>query len=120
MGSAGSEVASVSKRREIVKRLFGRDKTEIQEIPSVPEIPPEIELAQPVPGASTQLTQPVTDDQTGQTLVSSADPQTPQIVLPLTDDQVEIGLKLKVVNSIRWLAVWCIRILKRVAVGDEK
>ncbi len=109
------EVASVSKRREVIRRLFGH-RPEIEEIPEVPEIPPEVETAQSVSGSSTQLPQAVVDDQTGQTLVAPADPQSPQVVLPLTDDQIQVGLGVRLVESIRWLAVWCVRILKKVSI----
>lgn len=39
------------------------------------------------------------------------------IVLPLTDEKIEEGLKLGVGNSIRWLAEWCVRQLKRMHIG---
>ena len=42
-------------------------------------------------------------------LVQSSAPQNPKIKLPLTDDQIQQGLHHKVWESIRWLAVWCIR-----------
>lgn len=62
-------------------------------------------------GEEVQLPQPVTDDY-GQILVQSAAPQKPKIILPLDSTELVSGLRKKVVNSIRWLAEWCLRVLK--------
>lgn len=40
--------------------------------------------------------------------------QTPSVALPLTDDQIVLGLKQSVSSSWRWLAEWCIRRLKQI------
>jgi len=40
--------------------------------------------------------------------------QTTTVVLPLTDDQIALGLKQGVSNSVRWLAEWCVRQVKRI------
>lgn len=37
---------------------------------------------------------------------------TSTVVLPLSDDQIAIGLHEEVTNSMRWLAEWCVRKLK--------
>lgn len=39
--------------------------------------------------------------------------QAPAIALPLTDDQIALGLKQSIVSSWRWLAEWCVRRLKQ-------
>jgi hypothetical protein len=38
---------------------------------------------------------------------------TSTVVLPLTDDQIAVGLHQSITNSIRWLAAWCVRRLKK-------
>ena len=63
-------------------------------------------------GEDIQLPHPIQDD-FGQTLVQPAVPQKPKIVLPMTEEEINIGLKQKVVNSIRWMAEWCLRIFKK-------
>ncbi len=63
-------------------------------------------------GEDINLPQPVTDDQTGQVLVSPAQPKEPQIVLPVTQVVVQKGLHMKIWDSVRWLAEWSLRILK--------
>ena len=63
-------------------------------------------------GEDINLPQPVTDDQTGQVLVTAAKPKDPEIVLPVTAAVAEKGLHMKVWESMRWLAEWSLRILK--------
>jgi hypothetical protein len=60
-----------------------------------------------------QLQQPVFNQQTGQVVLdNSQQPSGFKVVLPLTKDEVEKGLHLKVIDSMRWLAEWCIRLIK--------
>lgn len=40
--------------------------------------------------------------------------QAATIALPLTDDQIAVGLKKSVKVSFRWLAEWCVRKLKQL------
>ena len=35
------------------------------------------------------------------------------IKLPLTDDQIIVGLHAQIISSLRWLAEWCLRQLKK-------
>ena len=35
-------------------------------------------------------------------------------VMPLTDDQIAVGLKQSITTSLRWLAEWCVRRLKQL------
>ena len=59
-----------------------------------------------------KLTQPVTDDK-GQVILDDAQKQAGfKVVLPLTKDEVDQGLRLKVIDSLRWLAEWCLRLIK--------
>jgi hypothetical protein len=124
MAIADKEIEAVSsgKRKEIIRRLFGKkEKFPVIEIPTVPEVPPEVERKlKPAPGPAVQLTKPVVDDQTGQVLVTSAAAQVPKIVLPLTKEEIEKGLHYKIFYSIRWLAEWCLRLIKRVGRRTRK
>lgn len=106
-----AEVPPVGRRREVISRLFGKKK-ETYPVVEIPEVPPEIERAEPVTGASMQLTNPVVDDQTGQVLVTATSAQQPKVVLPLTEDEIREGLTFKVIYSLRWLAEWCVRLIK--------
>ncbi len=58
------------------------------------------------------LAKPVTDDQTGQVLVTAPSAKKPKIVLPLSRQQLVQGLNQKVNQAIRWLAEWCLRLIK--------
>mgnify|MGYP006298259247 CR=1 FL=1 len=58
------------------------------------------------------LSKPVKDDQTGQVLVTSPSAQQQKIVLPLDKNDLSYGLKQKVDDAIRWLAEWCLKLIK--------
>ena len=38
----------------------------------------------------------------------------PAVALPLTDDQIAMGLRQSIVNSWRWLSEWCVKRLKQL------
>ncbi|MBN1263662.1 MAG: hypothetical protein JW991_04890 [Candidatus Pacebacteria bacterium] len=105
---------SLEERQKVVEGVFGKGLNQfpVVERLDIPEIPREIEMAQPVPGAATRLTQSVTDDQTGQVLVSNSGDDATGIVLPLTEEEIREGTTHKMVDSIRWLAEWCIRLIR--------
>jgi hypothetical protein len=44
-------------------------------------------------------------------------PAPPAVTLPLSDDQIEEGLKKSVSSSWRWMAEWCVRKLKQLHMG---
>jgi hypothetical protein len=83
--------------------------TEYQE----PEPEPEVKdwMKKLEEGETIQLPQPVTDD-FGQVLVQAAGQAKPKIVLPLDETGVTQGLHTKVIDSVRWLAEWCVRVMK--------
>lgn len=61
---------------------------------------------------------PVTDDQTGQVVLTPAGSQQVTVTLPLTEDEIKHGLHHKIIDAIYWLSVWCLRIAKKaVLVG---
>jgi hypothetical protein len=49
----------------------------------------------------------------GQTVVSPATPQQVSVTLPLDKEGLEMGITQKVAESIRWLAEWSVRIIKK-------
>ena len=62
-------------------------------------------------GEDVRLKKPIRDDY-GQLLVKASAPQKPKIVLPLDEEEVKVGRSHPVVDSIRWLAEWCVRVVK--------
>jgi len=58
------------------------------------------------------LKKPILDDETGQVLVTTPSAQQPVIVLPLTEEEFQNALTVKIENSIRWLAEWSRRLMK--------
>jgi hypothetical protein len=77
------------------------------------EIPPEIKdyVTKVETAAEVTLPQPVTDD-SGQIIVDTTAPQSVTVTLPLTEEETKRGLQHKMVDSLRWLAEWCRRLLK--------
>lgn len=53
--------------------------------------------------------QPVVDDATSQVVLTPSGSQEPEIILPLTEAEVKIGLHQKVLSGARWVAEWCAR-----------
>ncbi len=39
---------------------------------------------------------------------------TTTVILPLTDEQIAIGLHQSIANSVRWLSEWCVRRFKQL------
>ncbi len=98
------------------ERGIGRqEKTPITEYTRKVDIEPEVEgWIEKLEKEDAQLQQPVTDDKTGQVVLDDLQKEKDKfkVILPLTKDEVEKGLHYKVVDSIRWLAEWCIRMIK--------
>ena len=85
--------------------------SEIKEPEPIKEVEGWVEKVEK--GESITLPTPITDDY-GQILMQSAGAVKPKITLPMDFDEVENGLKQKVVASVRWLAEWCLRLLKMI------
>lgn len=54
----------------------------------------------------------VTDDSGAPALTPAGDDQV-TITLPLTEDQVRTGLHHKIIDGARWLAEWCVVLIKK-------
>lgn len=79
-------------------------------------VPEEVEgwLEKLEQGEDIKLSQPVTDD-SGQTVVSPAAPSIAEekIVLPMSQEGIQKGIHVKIYSSARWLAEWCLRLIKK-------
>ena len=97
--------------KEILNKLF----SEGDKIPIIQtEVEPELDKEEPLIRKLEKeiyLAKPVTDDY-GQPLVSNPAPANPKITLPITQGQFAFGLTQRVTDSIRWLAEWCLRLMK--------
>jgi hypothetical protein len=92
-----------SEHRELEKRKEAREY--IKEIPLRPKIPPEVERA-----GVKHVPAPAPIIKKGKK----------KIQLPLTDDQIVVGLHAHIWESIKWLAVWCVRKLKKAHVAVKE
>src|SRR5688572_12270863 len=83
----------------------------IEKVEKQVEIPKDVaSVVQPV--VTPQMTQPLTDTQ-GQTILQAAKQEEPEINLPLSEAEVREGLHHKVVDSFRWLAEFCVMLIKK-------
>ena len=99
----------------------GKERVGTQEVTPMTEYTRKVDLEPEVEGwlekmekEDSQLQQPVTDDQTGQVVLddTQAQPTNFKVILPMSKDEVEKGLHHKIIDSVRWLAEWCIRMIK--------
>ncbi|MCX6725980.1 MAG: hypothetical protein NT052_01525 [Candidatus Shapirobacteria bacterium] len=92
-----------------------REKFPIVEVigkPKIPENSPE--LSKKIESLSDDemvLSQPIIGEDGAVILDNPTSPQI-TITLPLTDDQINQALHLKILHSLRWLAEWAKRLLK--------
>lgn len=91
-----------------------RPVEQMEEIPTQVELEKKPELQGYVEKVEhdTELQTPVQDDYAQQVLLKSANPQNVVVTLPLTEEQVVMGLHEQVWSSLRWLAEWCVRQIK--------
>lgn len=57
----------------------------------------------------------VTSDDGKQPLLTPTQPQPVTITIPLTEEQIKHGLHHKIMDSVRWLAVFSLRVIKKAA-----
>lgn len=109
---SGERKETVAPQKE---RVF-KEKVPIVEVGVPKEVGPEVKdwMEKLETGEEIQLPQPVIDDTTGQVIVEATTPQKVEIKLPLTEAGIQQGLHREIVESIRWLAEWCRRLLKIV------
>lgn len=91
----------------------------VVELHETENIPEEVEgwLGKLNQAGDINLTTPITHD--GDILLANSEAQVvkEKLVLPLTETQVSFGLKHQVTDSARWLAEWCVRLVKMVKDG---
>lgn len=87
---------------------------EMEEILENPEIGPEVESHLEKIEKDPAQMQQAADDYVKVVGMKPVPTGSQKVVLPLTDDQIKLGLHHKVWEAIRWLAEWCVRQLKMV------
>jgi len=101
--------------KERVEMGAGRQEdTPMTEFTRNVDLEPEVEgWLEKVEKEDSQSPQAITDDK-GQVVLDDSAQQNVgfKVVLPMTKDEVEKGVQHKVLDSVRWLAEWCIRMVK--------
>ncbi|MCJ7740091.1 hypothetical protein MUP32_02110 [Candidatus Microgenomates bacterium] len=100
-GSLSAEaVSEISTEVELPKEV---EQAGVQKFADTIELPPDLKKLGVGPSGSTT---PVT-----QTAAL------PPVVLPISDQTVVQGLHTQITNALRWLAVWCVKKLKKAHVA---
>lgn len=99
----------------------GGEGSTLEEVGAEIELSPELEKAGLEKFRET-IELPPDVRKMGVQAVGPSQPVTPAttINLPLTDDQILVGLHAQIITSLRWLAEWCIRRLKQIHVHLKK
>lgn len=102
--------------------VAGKERVEVrgrQEVTPMTEYTRKVDLEPEVEGWLEKIEKeaaavsPVVDDTSGQVVLDDSQAQRDfKLVLPLTKSEVEKGLHHKILDSVRWLAEWCIRMIK--------
>ena len=100
--------------KESVKEtiISEKEKFTVVERQHTPEFTPKMERVEPVVSAEEmKLAQPIIGED-GAIVLDNPAPQQVVVKLPLTEEQIDQALHLKVIYSFRWLAEWTKRVLK--------
>lgn len=76
------------------------------------EFSPEIKKVESVTGEETLVLEEPIIGEDGAVILDNPTPQQVVVTLPLSDDQINQALHLRVLYSLRWLAEWAKRLLK--------
>ncbi len=96
----GETVSAVGAEVELPKEV---EKAGVTIVRETIEIPPDIKKLGVTPaGASTPV-------------VTTATPA--PVALPISDKEIITGLNEQILSSLRWLAVWCVRKLKKAHIA---
>ena len=113
MGNPQKEAAPVSENHTPPETA---PLIELHETEAIPE---EVEgwLQKLNQAGDINLQQPITHD--GDIMLANTEAQVvkEKLVLPLSESGVNAGLKNKVTDSARWLAEWCVRLVKMIKDG---
>ena len=100
--------------KERVDTFGKQEETPITEFTRNVDLEPEVEgWLEKVEKEDSQAPQAIKDDK-GQVIMDDATQQNTgfKVVLPMTKEEVDKGLHHRVLDSVRWLAEWCIRMVQ--------
>lgn len=113
IGNAQKEAAPIT------ETIHAAETTRLVEVHETEAIPEEVEgwLQKLNQAGDINLANPITHD--GDILLANTEAQVvkEKLVLPLSQTQVKLGLTNKVSDSARWLAEWCVRLVKMIKDG---
>lgn len=98
--SATESVTDISQEAELPREV---EKAGVEIIKDTIELPPDVKklgVTQTGPSTPVIISNPL-----------------PQVTLPISDQTVVVGLHAQILSSLRWLAIWCIRRLKKAHIA---
>lgn len=105
-------VPAGAKEQEVVGQVGDSELVPIVELHEPRELPEEVagwlERVE-----RDDIPEPATIVHEGKPIVSPVAPNQAQVTLPLTADDLKKGLHQKLIESFRWLAEWCWRLIKK-------
>ena len=111
-----ASLVGVSKERPQIASGDKQEVTPITEYTRKVDLEPEVEgWLEKSEREETQPPKPIVDKVSGQVILTtpeSSGKEKFKVVLPLTKKEMEKGLEHKVVDSLRWLAEWCLKMIK--------
>lgn len=117
VSSMGGSVGA--KESQPIPKFQQPEVTPIVEIQEQEKLPVEVEgyLQKLDQAGEITLKEPITHD--GEVLLANSDAQVvkEKVVLPMTQSAVQQGMTAKVSDSARWLAEWCVRLIKMMKDG---
>lgn len=113
----GATTSSTSGLHKEQEPFSGNESAALEQGSAEVELTPELEKAGVVAHHDNVRVSPEVQ-QMGVETMGPTQPviYTGAVQLPLTDDQIVVGLHAQILSSLRWLAEWCIKRLKQVHV----
>lgn len=115
---AGVGISTLTGKEQEAIGIVGTEQ--IKEVSKEIELPEEVEKAGVVMKKETIELPPDVKklgvSSTGASVPVAQTASLPKVSLPISDDQVIAGLHTQITNALHWLAVWCIKKLKKAHV----
>jgi len=97
---------------DVAERAVKEVEGYVERIEKQTEKPQTDGALRPSPGVSTSSS--VTRDDQGKSILQAVPKTTkPKIVLPLDEEEMKRGLHHKLFEAVRWLAEWCVYMIKK-------
>ncbi len=112
-GQTTPTITAFGRHKEVAIPLTAEISSQPAEVEPTPEISPEMDKF--VEKVEQQVVKPATETVIAQTQPAAV-PKTisqPVVILPATEKVIQKGLHQSITHSVRWLAEWCLRQIRK-------